>query len=112
MTNDVAFGTLEFDLLDLTDEEGRNALHIACLNNACDSVRYLLAYYKAVLDIKEKTKKMKNTKKAGCAKCCSKTYTVDNLVNGRDNYGNTPLVMASKCLMRDTDQTALLQVVF
>ena len=108
MASDIAFGTLEFDLVDLTDEEGRTALHIACLHNAFDSVRYLLAYYKTVRDIEER----QNTKKVGCAKWRPKTYTMHEFLNGRDKYGNTPLVMASKCLMRDTDQTALLQVVF
>ena len=106
MSREIAFGTLEFDLLDLTDEEGRTALHIACLHNAVDSVRYLLKYYEAVVGMGGNEK----TQRAGCAKCCKKTYNLDKFVNGRDKYGNTPLVMASKCLVRNTDQTALLQV--
>ena len=46
LTQDMSFGKMDYDLLDLTDDEDRTALHIACLHNAVDCVEYLLNYYK------------------------------------------------------------------
>ena len=105
MARDLEFGEFVYDLLDLTDHENRTALHIACLHNAVDSVKYLLKYYHARVQIE------RVSKKAGCMSCRNKIYSLEAFVNARDKYGNTPLVMASKCFVRNADQTALLQVI-